>query len=516
MGERVSLAPGRQVTPTLRLIEPLGAGGMGAVWLADHQKLKTRVVVKFMLGGLDSSESAKRRFEREASAAAQVKSPHVVTMHDHGVTEEGVPYIVMEHLEGKDLGGWIRDRGALDALDVIAIIVQVAKALTKVHAAGLLHRDIKPDNIFLVEGEEDLFVKLLDFGIAKAHTPEHGEDGTLDGGTKTGQVVGTPFYMSPEQVTAQKSIDLRSDLWSLGVVTFEALTGTRPFDGPSFGALAVKIATGSPPKPSEVRSALPPSFDDWFAKACARDPKDRFATAKEMADALRVVFEGVVSLPSPSLLGDSGPRGPLSSSSGSKTPPERLLDSSSGSGPRSADPKAETNPDPKSHPPSPTFGLASTIKDNPEHHAALGKSESSTADAPPPKSWTRIGLVAAATVAVGVAAFALNASKEKPSGNPTHVVASPHTVTSAAAKSVAPPASSTPAIASTPSAPVSAASVAPPVVDAGKTTPPKPTGNGVTTAKPTVTAKPTETPTAPPTKPTTAPTKPASTEPDLF
>src|SRR5262245_52786115 len=122
---------------------------MGAVWLADHQKLKTRVVVKFMLSGLDSSENAKRRFEREASAAAQVKSPHVVTMHDHGVTDEGVPYIVMEHLEGKDLGGWIRERGALDARDVITIIVQVAKALTKVHAAGLLHRDIKPDNIFL-------------------------------------------------------------------------------------------------------------------------------------------------------------------------------------------------------------------------------------------------------------------------------------------------------------------------------------------------------------------------------
>ncbi len=302
------------VTTNVQLIKPLGAGGMGAVWLADHTALKTRVVVKFMLGGLDANVSAVKRFKREAEAAAQVKSPHVVQMLDHGVTEDGIPFIVMEHLEGRDLGVVLQQaNGPLDARRVITIVTQVAKALTKVHGAGLLHRDIKPDNIFLCDGEDDDFVKLLDFGIAKSAEAQQREDATLDGETKTGQVVGTPFYMSPEQVTAQKVIDARSDLWALGVVTFEALTGVRPFDGPSFGALAVKIATGTPPKPSEHNPALPPSVDAWFAKACAREPGQRFRTAREMAEALRASFDGYVSLP------PSG--GAMSDSSGERRVP---------------------------------------------------------------------------------------------------------------------------------------------------------------------------------------------------
>lgn len=285
------------VTPNVQLLKPLGAGGMGAVWLADHTALKTRVVVKFMLGGLDANVAAVKRFKREAEAAAQVKSPHVVQMLDHGVTDDGIPFIVMEHLEGRDLGKVLQETGGpIDPRRVITIVTQVAKALTKVHAAGLLHRDIKPDNIFLCDGEDDDYVKLLDFGIAKSAEPQE-RDTTLDGETKTGQVVGTPYYMSPEQVTAQKSIDARSDLWSLGVVTFEALTGKRPYDGPSFGALAVRIATGSPPKPSDVNPALPPSIDAWFAKACAREVDQRFRSAREMAEALRASFEGYVSLP---------------------------------------------------------------------------------------------------------------------------------------------------------------------------------------------------------------------------
>ena len=301
-----SLSAGKQITKGVSLVSPLSSGGMGAVWLADHQGLKTRVVVKFMLEDLGASEGARSRFSREAAAAAQVKSPHVVQMLDHGVSDDGIPFIVMEHLEGHDLGDEIRQKGALDPAKVVAIVAQVAKALSKVHAAGLLHRDIKPDNIFLVDGEEDVFVKLLDFGIAKTAVHE-GEPAPLDSETKTGQIVGTPFYMSPEQVTAQKTIDLRSDVWALGVVAYEALTGKRPFDGPSFGALAVKIATGNPPRPSEANPALPPALDSWFAKACAQDPQNRFGSAKELADGLRGAFEGVVSLPSP-LSGDSGAR----------------------------------------------------------------------------------------------------------------------------------------------------------------------------------------------------------------
>ncbi|MBX3232935.1 MAG: serine/threonine protein kinase [Labilithrix sp.] len=300
------LSAGQQITKGVSLVSPLSSGGMGAVWLADHQGLKTRVVVKFMLDDLGQSEGARSRFSREAAAAAQVKSPHVVQMLDHGMSDDGVPFIVMEHLEGHDLGDEIERSGPLDPAKVVAIVIQVAKALAKVHAAGLLHRDIKPDNIFLVDGEEEVFVKLLDFGIAKSSVVDP-DSPTLDNETKTGQIVGTPFYMSPEQVTAQKVIDLRSDLWALGVVAFEALTGQRPYDGPSFGALAVKIATGQPPKPSDVNPALPAAVDAWFARACAPAPADRFGSAKELADGLRAAFEGVVSMPM-SASSDSGAR----------------------------------------------------------------------------------------------------------------------------------------------------------------------------------------------------------------
>jgi serine/threonine-protein kinase len=322
--EASKLSPGMQISKGVSLLEPLGAGGMGAVWLADHHGLRTKVVVKFMLGELGSSENARTRFSREAAAAAQVKSPHVVQMLDHGVSDHGVPFIVMEHLEGHDLGSEIEKGGAVEPGKVVAIVSQVAKALMKVHAAGLLHRDIKPDNIFLVDGEEDVFAKLLDFGIAKSASLD--AESSLDGQTKTGQVVGTPFYMSPEQMTAQKTIDHRSDLWALGVVAFEALTGQRPFDGPSFGALAVKIATGVPLKPTETNPALPVSVDAWFARACAREPTARFASAKEMADAFRAAFDGVFSLPMAS--GDSGQRSTSGSgersASGSRSGPTEV------------------------------------------------------------------------------------------------------------------------------------------------------------------------------------------------
>jgi eukaryotic-like serine/threonine-protein kinase len=310
-----SLAAGTAVTPNVRLVSPLGSGGMGAVWLADHTGLKTRVVVKFMHAGVDSTPSARARFSREASAAAQVKSPHVVQMLDHGVTDDGVPFIVMEHLEGRDLGKVLKEEGALEPADVVVVVSQIAKALSKVHAAGLLHRDIKPDNIFVCDTEDEIFVKLLDFGIVKKEVGEG--EGSMDGSTNTGQVVGTPFYMSPEQVTAQKALDARSDLWALGVVAFEALTGKRPFDGPSFGALAVLIATGSPPKPTELNPDLPKEVDAWFLKACAREPANRFGTARELADGLRAAFGALVPPMSDSGQRNAGVRGKMASSSGS-------------------------------------------------------------------------------------------------------------------------------------------------------------------------------------------------------
>jgi serine/threonine protein kinase len=477
---RATLAAGMQVTPSVRLVSKLGAGGMGAVWIADHTALNTRVVVKFMLVGLDSSASARTRFKREAEAASQVKSPHVVQTFDYGVTTDGLPFIVMEHLEGRDLAAEIAARGALDPVTVIAIVTQVAKALTKAHAAGLLHRDIKPDNIFLCqsESEDDLFVKLLDFGIAKTHAVEG--EAELDAQTKTGQVIGTPFYMSPEQVTAQKVIDLRSDLWSLAVVAFEALTGQRPFDGPSFGALAVKIATTDAPKPSATNPALPASVDAWFAQACAREPSARFGSARELAEKLRAAFEGVVSLP-PIASGSMSDSGPRTGASGTRptaaaAPQASTAIQSIPAGPISVDDDANSRP---------SFVLASTVQ--PEatsaERAALARSEGGGAVAvkertddpaqrrgPSPRVKVLVPVLALATI-VGAIAIGWKAKERSADSGGTST-----TVESATAKNASSPTAFAPGsapvsaepIATAPNAPVATASVtaAQPSVDA--------------------------------------------------
>jgi serine/threonine-protein kinase len=279
------LLPGLLVTPTVRLSRPLGAGGMGSVWVADHLALKTEVVVKFMSKELAQSPDAVARFAREAAAASQVKSPHVVQTFDHGVTADGVPYIVMELLEGTDLAQHLEKRGKMQPAEVHAIYTQVAKALGKAHAVGIVHRDLKPDNIFLCAGEGDeLFVKVLDFGIAKG-------DARLGSGTTTGQVIGTPYYMSPEQIVGSRTIDLRADIWSLGVVVFELLTGTRPFDGESIGALTLAIH-GPLPRPSALVPSLPPALDAWFARSCAVSPADRFPTVRDASRALADALGG--------------------------------------------------------------------------------------------------------------------------------------------------------------------------------------------------------------------------------
>jgi eukaryotic-like serine/threonine-protein kinase len=281
---------GQMVTPSVRLVRPLGAGGMGAVWVADHLALHTQVVVKFMSEELLESPEAVARFSREAAAASQVKSPHVVQMLDHGVMQGGAPYIVMEHLDGHDLSVHLEAHGGrLPPTEVLHIMTQLARALTKAHERSIVHRDIKPPNIFLLDaGTGEAFVKLLDFGIAKT------SDGLMGSTTRTGSMVGSPYYMSPEQVIGTKTIDFRSDLWSLGVVAFEALVGAKPFYAETIGGLALKIHHEPLPMPSKLDPTLPFALDAWFTRACARDVGDRFQSAKEMVEALTVAITGDV------------------------------------------------------------------------------------------------------------------------------------------------------------------------------------------------------------------------------
>jgi alpha-tubulin suppressor-like RCC1 family protein len=263
---------------------------MGAVWLAEHSKLGTQVVVKILDEALASNETSRARFIREAEAAAQVRSPHVVQIFDFGISDAGAPFIVMELLDGKDLGFEMRKAGVLAPKLVAHVLSQIATALEVVHARKIIHRDIKPGNIFLcrVEGapETDLpFVKLLDFGIAKLTA--HAEV-TL---TTTGEILGTPLYMSPEQFESSGSVDHLTDLWSLGVVAFRGLTGKPPFRGDTVGAVVASVLHRDMPVPTALNPELPRGVDAWFAKACARVPGERFSSAREMADAFAKAIE---------------------------------------------------------------------------------------------------------------------------------------------------------------------------------------------------------------------------------
>ena len=276
-----------QVSPAVRLVRQLRKGGMGEVWLAEHLSLRTQVVVKFLGPEVARDPASLARFRREAAAAAQVKSPHVVQTFDVGVSDLGQPFIVMEYLEGCDLATALKGR-RLSLVETAQLVEGIARALTKAHERGIVHRDIKPANVFLVDqGTGEPFVKVLDFGIAKGideHEPL----------TTTGEVVGTPIYMSPEQLLGARDVDAQSDLWSVGVLAYRAVVGQAPFRGDSVAAVALAVVSGTIPRPTAADGSLPASFDAWFARACARERRDRFVTARDLANALWVCATGQV------------------------------------------------------------------------------------------------------------------------------------------------------------------------------------------------------------------------------
>src|SRR5262249_35962901 len=209
---------------TARLALRLGARALGCVGAAERLALDTLVAVKLMTRDRVRRSDLMVRFQREAQAAARLRSPHVTQVLDYGVTPEGEPYIVMELLEGETLQQRLQRVGHLPFDHVVPLVEQTAKALSRAHQMGIVHRDIKPDNLFLIDVEGDPFVKVLDFGIAKQ--PQAGVPGV----TSTGAVLGTPLYMSPEQFDAAKDVDHRADLWALAIVAYQALTGRPPFE----------------------------------------------------------------------------------------------------------------------------------------------------------------------------------------------------------------------------------------------------------------------------------------------
>ena len=272
------------------LVKLIGRGGMGSVWEGRHTSLGKRVAIKFIEAEYANSNEARSRFDNEARAAASLQSKHAIEIYDHGVTETGRPYIVMELLLGEPLDKRIDRLGRLSLPDTARILQQVCRALQRAHDAGIIHRDLKPENIFLVRAheEDDEIAKVLDFGIAKIQPPpgqRPGQQG-VSSSTKTGAVLGTPYYMSPEQARGLRNVDHRTDLWSLGVIAYKCITGVLPFEGESVGDLLVKICTSPLPVPSQLYPGIPVTFDAWFFRALDREPMRRFGSAQELSEGL--------------------------------------------------------------------------------------------------------------------------------------------------------------------------------------------------------------------------------------
>ncbi len=258
---------------------------MGAVYVAEHILMGRKVAIKRLHPELASDEKAVQRFHREARAAAATGHEHIVEILDLGNAEDGAPYLVMEYLRGQTLAALLRKEQRLDAGAACDLVGQALAALEAVHREGILHRDLKPDNLFLTRGTDGLdWVKILDFGISKVKH-EEGEEFAL---TRTGVMLGTPFYMSPEQARGMKLLDHRIDLYAMGMILYECLTGRVAFEGDNYHQLLQSILRTPPPAPRSIAPDIDVGIDALIMKAIAKDPNDRFQSASEMLSALQV------------------------------------------------------------------------------------------------------------------------------------------------------------------------------------------------------------------------------------
>ncbi len=276
--------PGALFLGKYRIERLLGRGGMGVVMAAHHEGLDQRVAIKFLGWGSSSQKVALQRFEREARAAARIQNEHVARVFDVGVHDGGMAYMIMEYLEGSDLGQVLEQRGPLPLTEAVDYVVQALDGLSDAHAAGIVHRDLKPSNLFLCRRPNgSLGVKVLDFGSAQSETaPASGAESL----TSPQSIMGSPRYMSPEQIRSTKTADRRSDIWSVGVILYELLTGGAPFDGETTTELFAAVLMDQPRPPREFRAELPIALESVILRCLSRDREARYGSAAELAQAL--------------------------------------------------------------------------------------------------------------------------------------------------------------------------------------------------------------------------------------
>jgi serine/threonine protein kinase len=272
------------------IIRPIGAGAWGDVFEGVNVRIKLKVAIKVLKAEYATRTEMLARFEREALAATHIDSPYVCQVYDAGTLHDGRPYIVMEYLTGTDLGKRLRDSGgSLGLIDAVNFCIHAARGLGAAHQAEIFHRDMKPDNLFIAKTKQgDEIAKIVDFGISKLMSPEAKSQSM----TQTGHILGSPIYMSPEQARGAKTTDHRSDLYSLGVVLFESVTGRTPFTADTFNELMFKIALEEPPLANTLRPEVDDGLTEILVKALKREPAERFQSAHEFETALVGWLEG--------------------------------------------------------------------------------------------------------------------------------------------------------------------------------------------------------------------------------
>ena len=452
-----------------RVLAPLGEGGMGSVWLAEHTAIGRKAAIKVLHPEYAVKEEVVQRFFNEARAANLVQHPSIVDIYDYGQAPDVGAYIVMEFLKGESLAARLERAGPMPPRRAATIVARVASAVGAAHASDLVHRDLKPDNLFLVPDPDhpgDERVKVLDFGVAKLI-----EAGPRAGVvTGTGQVLGTPRYMSPEQCDGAKSIDARSDIYALGVIAYELLCGRPPFVAEGWGEMMVQQITVDPPRLASFRPGIPAALEDAVLVALAKDPARRYQTMAEMAEALLSAVDLVTDEDEATV----GPPAAATSRAGPTPHSEALAPTMDARTPsplgiparRGAPPPGDGGPP---APARPSVRPPSTL--------SASAVELRRMEQPPARRLALIGVGAAALLALGVVigAAALSGRGGEPanSGPASGATAA---ASASAGTSAAGPASGTAAPAATAAAP------APTAAAAATTTAPAPTATAAATA----------------------------------